>query len=318
MKKLIRLAAVTAVLCSSVAARAAESTYHHVHIRASDPKAAAEWYTQYMGGSMLGDSAVQMSSAFLFIFPEKFFGADGSPNPGGDLKGSEGTAVDHLGFSFEDLDAKMEEFKSAGIEILQEVRDIQGKFKYAMIMDPWGTKLEVMEDPELLGFHHVHVVSKDPQKAIIWYQEIFGGEITTYKGLSALPSIRYGGMWLIISKTDKDIAPTEFRSIDHLGWGFTDLAKEMARIKERGEKIVAKMHDYRGTNYAYIESPEGALIELAETKGGDNMAGEETRYWKFDHIGVIVADMDKTVEYYKSLGIVDFAPEPAEPGEPAV
>ena len=267
MKKLIRLAALTAVLCSSVTARAAESTYHHVHIRASDPKAAAEWYTQYMGGSRLGDSAVQMSSAYLFIFPAKLGGVDGSPNPGGDLKGSEGTASDHLGFSFEDPDAKMEEFKSAGIEILQEVRDVQGKFKYAMIMDPWGTKLEIMEDPELYGFHHVHVVSKDPQKAITWYQEIFGGEITTYKGQSSLPSIRYGGMWLMISKTDKDLEPMWYRSIDHLGWGFKELAKEMARFEERGEKIPVKMYDYRGTNIAYIESDEGALIELVETKG---------------------------------------------------
>jgi|TARA_Y100000310_G_scaffold286900_1_gene311441 predicted enzyme related to lactoylglutathione lyase len=266
MKKLIRFASVTVVLCASVATRAAESTYHHVHIRASDPKAAAEWYSQYMGGKKLDDSAVQMSSAYLLVFPEDFFGADGSPHQGGELKGSEGTAADHLGFSFEKLDAKMEEFKSAGIEILQEVREVPGKFKYAMIMDPWGTKLEVMEDPELFGLHHVHVVSKDPQKAIIWYQEIFGGEITTYKGLSALPAIRYGGMWLIISKTNREIAPTEFRSIDHLGWGMPNLAKEMARIKGRGEKIVAKLHDYLGTNYAYIESPEGALIELAETQ----------------------------------------------------
>ena len=266
MTMLIRLAAAAAVLCSGAAARAADSTYHHVHIRAADPKAAAEWYAQYMGGRKLGDSAVQMSSAYLFIFPAKLGGVDGSPNPGGDLKGSEGTAVDHLGFSFEDLDAKMEEFKSAGIEILQEVREVPGKFKFGFIMDPWGTKIEVMEDPELLGFHHVHVLSKDPQKAVTWYQEIFGGEITTYKGLSALPSIRYGGMWLIISKTDKDLSSTWYRSIDHLGWGFTDLAKEMARFEERGEKLPVKMYDYRGTNIAYIESSEGALIELVETK----------------------------------------------------
>lgn len=160
----------------------------------------------------------------------------------------------------------MEEFKSAGIEIVQEVRDVQGKFKYAMIMDPWGTKIEVMEDPELYGFHHVHVVSADPHKAITWYQEIFGGEITTYKEIEGLPSIRYGDLWLIVSKTDTVLAPTWFRSIDHLEWGFTDLGKEMARFEKRGEKLPVKMYDYQGTNIAYIESPEGALIELVETK----------------------------------------------------
>jgi methylmalonyl-CoA/ethylmalonyl-CoA epimerase len=39
------------------------------------------------------------------------------------------------------------------------------------------------------------------------------------------------------------------------------------------------------------------------------MAGEETRYWTFHHVGVIVEDVDKAVEYYQSLGFIDFLPE---------
>ena len=31
--------------------------------------------------------------------------------------------------------------------------------------------------------------------------------------------------------------------------------------------------------------------------------------WRFDHVGVIVKDLDKTVAYYKSLGIATFRPE---------
>ena len=31
--------------------------------------------------------------------------------------------------------------------------------------------------------------------------------------------------------------------------------------------------------------------------------------WKFDHVGVVVRDMDKAVEYYQSLGIGTFEPE---------
>jgi methylmalonyl-CoA/ethylmalonyl-CoA epimerase len=41
------------------------------------------------------------------------------------------------------------------------------------------------------------------------------------------------------------------------------------------------------------------------------MAREETKNWTFHHVGVIVEDMDKAVEYYKSLGIVDFPPKSA-------
>ena len=39
------------------------------------------------------------------------------------------------------------------------------------------------------------------------------------------------------------------------------------------------------------------------------MAGEETKNWTFHHFGVIVEDMDKAVEFYKSLGIIDFPSE---------
>lgn len=39
------------------------------------------------------------------------------------------------------------------------------------------------------------------------------------------------------------------------------------------------------------------------------MANEETKHWKFHHLGVIVHDIEKATEYYKSLGFVDFPPE---------
>ena len=48
------------------------------------------------------------------------------------------------------------------------------------------------------------------------------------------------------------------------------------------------------------------------------MIGVETKNWKFHHLGLIVGDMDKAIEYYKSLDFVDFPPEPTEPPEPIV
>ena len=48
------------------------------------------------------------------------------------------------------------------------------------------------------------------------------------------------------------------------------------------------------------------------------MAGEETKNWTFHHLGVIVADLDKAVEYYQSLGIVDFFPESPGPANSPV
>mgnify|MGYP000624970317 CR=1 FL=1 len=38
------------------------------------------------------------------------------------------------------------------------------------------------------------------------------------------------------------------------------------------------------------------------------MVEHETENWTFHHLGVIVADMDRAVEYYRSLGFVEFPP----------
>ncbi len=43
---------------------------------------------------------------------------------------------------------------------------------------------------------------------------------------------------------------------------------------------------------------------------------EETKNWTFHHLGVIVADMEKAVEYYRSLGFIEFLPERPAPANP--
>lgn len=39
------------------------------------------------------------------------------------------------------------------------------------------------------------------------------------------------------------------------------------------------------------------------------MTDKETKNWTFHHVGVIVEDLDKVLEYYQSLGFIDFFPE---------
>ena len=44
------------------------------------------------------------------------------------------------------------------------------------------------------------------------------------------------------------------------------------------------------------------------------MAGEETKNWTFHHVGVIVEDVNKAVEYYQSLGFIEFPTVPEATG----
>ena len=47
---------------------------------------------------------------------------------------------------------------------------------------------------------------------------------------------------------------------------------------------------------------------LAQT-GREQAAGGMEKGWQFRHVGVVVRDLEKAVEYYKSLGIAKFASE---------
>src|SRR6185295_12979119 len=116
-----------------------------------------------------------------------------------------------LGFSFADLDAKMKEFEAAGIKIVTPVRDVPGLFKLGFVEDPWGTRIEVVQDPEKLGLHHVHLRSPDPAGILAWYVDKFGGSLSKMKG--RLDGINYGGVWMLALQGPA--TPSAGHSIDH-------------------------------------------------------------------------------------------------------
>ena len=135
-------------------------TYDHVHFGVPDPAKAVEWYAKYMGGQP--GPADEPHDRLLFGKTRFIFLKTDNPKP------SEGSAIDHIGISFPDIDAKMKEFQAAGIKILTPPHDVAGLFKIGFIEDPWGAKIEIVQDPETLGFHHVHLRAPDPEMAFNW------------------------------------------------------------------------------------------------------------------------------------------------------
>lgn len=236
----------------------AEPKGHHVHLTAEDADADARWYIAHMGGTMKTDNPIaRIDRAFFgemaLIFYQK--------KPG--YEGSVGSVVDHIGFSFADLDAKMERIEKSGVTILQPVK-VLGDMKFAFIEGPSGVKIELLEDPDQLGFHHVHLLSTTPEETIAWFAEIFGGETTHFKGSPVLPAVRYKNMWVIAQKTDEAKAPTKGRALDHLGFGLIDLDGYAEAIKAKGIEFTLVPRNYKGNRIAFLVSPEGINIELVQ------------------------------------------------------
>jgi catechol 2,3-dioxygenase-like lactoylglutathione lyase family enzyme len=254
------------VLCAAAGAAAQTATlpYDHVHINTPDTAAAANWYEKNFGGRRITEAPDRlMFGSTRVMFLRK---ADAQP--------SAGSAVDHIGFSVADLDAKMRELTAAGVKVTAPARDVPNLFKFAFVEDPWGTRIEIVQDPELLGLHHIHMRGPNPDEVFTWLLQKFGGERTKLKG--QLDAVRYraqgfSDMWILVQRGDA--VPSEGHAIDHIGWRSPgSLTATIAELKNKGVTVTTEPRPLTlpggpPINFSYVAGPAGAKIELVERPG---------------------------------------------------
>ena len=259
MRVFTRVLAVATVVTWIAAPAAAQTPIlpilDHIHLNVPDQAKGVEWYQKNFGGKTLSEAPDRLllgDTRLIFLKNDK-----GTP--------STGSALDHVGFSVADLDAKMKEFEAAGIKIVTPARDAPGLFKLAFIEDPWGTRIEVVQDPEKLGLHHMHLRAPDPTATLAWYKEKLGGESAKLK--DRIDGLKYSGVWILVARGDA--TPSEGHAIDHIGWQTPNLAAKTTELKAQGVKFTTEPRPLKlasGTmvNFAYLEGPAGAKIELVQ------------------------------------------------------
>ena len=231
-------------------------TFDQVHLGVPNPEAAAQWYRQYLGAAP-GDHADRVMfgrTRFIFLKNE-------TPAP------SLGAAIDHVGVSFVDLDAQMKRLEGSGMRITTAVNATAGVYRSGIIEDPWGARIEVLEDPETIGFHHVHLQVPDPDASRRWYMEMFGGQTTKLKG--TVEGIKYGDVWLFTGRGAAE--PSRGHTIDHIGWRMPDLLAKAAELKTKGVSFTTEPHPGPPAPHApvlmsFTEDPWGVKIELLQRR----------------------------------------------------
>jgi catechol 2,3-dioxygenase-like lactoylglutathione lyase family enzyme len=250
----------TVFLSMTIAAPAAAQTpilplLDHIHLLVPDQAKGVEWYQKNFGGQPMTEAPDRlMFGQTRLIFLKN---AEGKP--------STGSAIDHIGFSVADLDARMRAFEAAGVKIVNPVRDVQGLFKLAFIEDPWGTRIEVVQDPETPGLHHVHLRAPDAAATLAWYKDKFGGEAGKLK--DRIDGVKYGGVWMLVQRGDAE--PSQGHAVDHIGFRTPNLASKTIELKAQGVKFTTeptplKLAGGATVNFAYLEGPAGAKIELVQ------------------------------------------------------
>jgi catechol 2,3-dioxygenase-like lactoylglutathione lyase family enzyme len=249
--------------------------FDHIHLNEPAAEASVWWEKNIPGGRRIIESPNRiMYGAVRLMFL-------GSTSTGG----SEGSVIEHLGFSVADLDAKMRELAAINTKVIEPVKSVPGLYKTALIESPWGTRIQLVQDPELLGLHHVQLRSPDPEAYYTWLLDKFGGERTKIKG--QVDSVKYTGppgfttVYVLVAKGDS--VPSTGRVIDHIGWRsvgpsaetMTMLTGKGAALEtptgRNGEPAQASRLHLAGNNtdifFFYIRGPNGTRIEIVERPG---------------------------------------------------
>ena len=242
--------------------------YHHVHITASAPAEAVNWYTEHMDCQPVADrrDAANCDGVELLFVVQPTMGS------------TQGTGVNHIGFSYPDLTAKMAELEAVGVRgsgvRLQRfpdgatLRDMPGLFKIGFIFDPWGTRIELVEDLDYLGFHHVHLSATDPAATLAFYRDVFGGVPASLKG--RLDGLLFGDVWFLISEHPEGTpATTAGRAIDHIGFVVSDLDVEAATMRQQGavfqEEPAVPENGRTSAKRAFLVGPDNVKLAVVET-----------------------------------------------------
>jgi catechol 2,3-dioxygenase-like lactoylglutathione lyase family enzyme len=136
---------------------------------------------------------------------------------------------------------------------------------------------------EAIAFDHIHLISRDPQAAAKWYEDMFGGNISAvHEDLRGAPQVdvRVGGMTVVIRGQRPGEEPVDTKPMKHFDgfsshdewgtdhFGFTyrgDLMAFCEELKSKGVRMAVEPWEFKpGMVLCYVAAPDGVSIELIQ------------------------------------------------------
>jgi len=239
--------------------------YDHIHLNEPANEASVWWEKNIPGARRITEAPNRLMYGAVRLM---FLGARSTG-------GSQGSVIEHLGFSVPDLDATMRSLAAINTNVIEPVKNVPSLYKTALIESPWGTRIQLVQDPELVGLHHVQLRSPDPEAAYAWLLDKFGGERTKIKG--QLDAVKYAGIggfttvYIVIARGDS--VPSQGRAIDHIGWRSTATINDTkAMLESKQVQLTSQpspltLPNGPPINFLYVAGPNGARIEIVERPG---------------------------------------------------
>jgi catechol 2,3-dioxygenase-like lactoylglutathione lyase family enzyme len=117
------------------------------------------------------------------------------------------------------------------------------------------------ETSNAISFHHVHLNSTDPAKAIDFYTRTF--DVTKKMRLAGFDGIQSENMYLLFDKVNFPPATSPDSAIWHFGWGSTAMDADYQKHLSNGVTFHTPITRLgSGLLFAYMKAPDGALVEI--------------------------------------------------------
>jgi catechol 2,3-dioxygenase-like lactoylglutathione lyase family enzyme len=262
---------------------APEAHFHHLHLNATDPAAAIDFYTakfdcekaKFMGAQ----KAVWAQKSWLL-----FHKVDKAP------PWEFTSTIWHFGWGAEDMKAEYKRQLDMKTKFQTPITPLGTTFFYAYVDGPDHALIE-LNTANHHHFGHLHLLSEDPVAAGEWYIKHFGAkrrgtgpvsrEPRFYQGFQVGPSMSlmldnvniiifpvqyakqaYAEQW----KGLKEFNPTKGRVVDHVGISYEKLEPALDYLQKAGVKVTGPIQSEMGgkLRYAFIEGPDKMRIELVE------------------------------------------------------
>jgi catechol 2,3-dioxygenase-like lactoylglutathione lyase family enzyme len=117
-----------------------------------------------------------------------------------------------------------------------------------------------------IEFDHIHLNSANAGEAADFYVEKFGGKKTAEVEIAGTPMtiVDFDGTRLLINDRAPS-GPPAGTSVDHIGFRVDDLDSTASDLKGKGaEFMMEPMEIAPGVKIAFVEGPDGVMIELSQ------------------------------------------------------
>jgi catechol 2,3-dioxygenase-like lactoylglutathione lyase family enzyme len=233
-------------------------TMGHWHLSSQDVEANKKLFVG------MGGRDISRGAAASVQFPGARINLNLGNDPPG-KGGSVGSVINHVGFIVNNVQARVAEWKAAGVPVLPGNNN---RLDQAFVVTPDGVRIEILENKaQAVPIQHEHVhfflTEADLPKAVAWYAKTFGGKAGTRNNQ---PVVDVPGAQLRFAKADAAQARTRGRVLDHIGFDLKDHAAFVRKIEAEGIKLdqPPRKNEATGVIITYITDPWGTRIELVQ------------------------------------------------------